>query len=108
MIIDYVQIYFYNFLKLKNKIPIFSLAACAVPNGNTTFPFNLHVLNMTPMFIASLFLDKADSELSFLLRITSIHALQIISLGFSIGSIANPTLSRQSRKHIFSKEKVKS
>jgi hypothetical protein len=53
MIIDYVQIYFYNFLKLKNKIPIFSLGACAVPNGNTTFPFNLHVLNMTPMFILS-------------------------------------------------------
>jgi len=36
--------------------------------------------------------------LSFLPRITCIHALQIISLEFATSSIANPTLSRQSHK----------
>jgi flagellar biosynthesis protein FliQ len=50
------------------------------------------------LLIASLFVDKADSELSFLPRITCIHALQIISLEFATSSIANPTLSRQSHK----------
>ncbi len=35
---------------------------------------------MVALLIASLFVDKADSELSFLPRITCIHALQIISL----------------------------
>ncbi|KAG2543206.1 hypothetical protein PVAP13_9NG732408 [Panicum virgatum] len=50
------------------------------------------------LLIASLFIDKADSELSFLPRITCIHALQIISLEFATSSIANPTLSRQSHK----------
>ena len=50
------------------------------------------------LLIASLFVDKADSELSFLPRITCIHALQIISLECATSSIANPTLSRQSHK----------
>jgi hypothetical protein len=52
------------------------------------------------LLIASLFVDKADSELSFLPRITCIHALQIISLEFSNISIANPTLSRQRERNI--------
>jgi hypothetical protein len=42
--------------------------------------------------------EGLDSELSFLPRITCIHALQIISLEFATSSIANPTLSRQSHK----------
>jgi flagellar biosynthesis protein FliQ len=50
------------------------------------------------LLIASLLIDKADSELSFLPRITCIHVLQIISLEFATSSIANPTLSRQSHE----------
>jgi hypothetical protein len=50
------------------------------------------------LLVASLFVDKEDLELSFLPRIACIHAFQIINLEFSIRSIANPTLSRQSHK----------
>jgi hypothetical protein len=45
------------------------------------------------LLIASLFVDKADSELSFI----CIHALHI-SLEFAPSNIAIPTLSRQSHE----------
>ncbi|KAK8966063.1 hypothetical protein KSP40_PGU003020 [Platanthera guangdongensis] len=50
------------------------------------------------LLIASLFVDKADSELSFIPRPKDcIHALHI-SLEFAPSNIAIPTLSRQSHK----------
>lgn len=50
------------------------------------------------LLIASLFVDKADSELSFIPRPKAcIHALHI-SLEFAPSNIAIPTLSRQSHK----------